>query len=153
MVYASKPLVCIRNWKHCGYRYSTRNAYTIPPAPLAKISATKKPTFVQSYINAYNTAFNQPPNLQTALRKYRHFIHSEIDSNFVPGSFGYHEGYTGSISNLQSNIVIDKLKNDLKVYFGTPYLFISTGSGDGPGFMYLNWIIVTYGVPYIINIS
>ena len=84
---------------------------------------------------------------------YLFFTYSEVDSNFVPGTFGYNEGYTGSISNLQSNIFIDKLKNDLKVYFGTPYLFISTGSGDGPGFMYLNWIIVTYGVPYIINIS
>ena len=39
------------------------------------------------------------------------------------------------------------------VYGGTPYLFVSAGSGGGSGFMYLNWIIVTYGIPYIVNIS
>ena len=54
---------------------------------------------------------------------YLFFTYSEVDSNFVPGTFGYNEGYTGSISNLQSTIVIDKLKDDLKVYVGTPYLF------------------------------
>jgi hypothetical protein len=84
---------------------------------------------------------------------YPSFTYSEVDSNFVPGTFGYYEGYTGSISNSQSNIFIDKLKNDLKVYFGTPYLFLSAGSGDGPGFIYLNWVIVTYGVPYVVNVS
>ncbi len=84
---------------------------------------------------------------------YSPFTYSEVDSNFVPGTFGYYEGYTGSISNSQSTITIDKLKNDLKVYFGTPYLFISAGSGGGPGFMYLNWIIVTYGVPYVVSVS
>jgi len=39
------------------------------------------------------------------------------------------------------------------VYAGNPYLFISAGSGGGSGFMYLNWIIVTCGVPYIISVS
>ncbi len=108
-----------------------------------EISATtKKPIFVQSYINAYNTAFNQSKrNYQKALYGYVPFTYSEVDSNFVPGTFGYYERYTGSISNSQSNIFIDKLKNDLKVYVGTPYLFVSAGSGRGSGFMYLNWII------------
>ncbi len=58
-----------------------------------------------------------------------------------------------SIGNSQSNIIIDDLKNDLGVYSGIPYLFVSAGSGGGPGFMYLNWIIVTYGAPYVISIS
>ena len=90
-----------------------------------------------------------------SLEKYRYipFTHSEVDSNFVPVTFGYYEWYTGNISNLQSDIVIDKLKNDLKVYFGTPYLFVSAGSGSGPGFMYINWIIVTYGVSYVVSVS
>jgi hypothetical protein len=39
------------------------------------------------------------------------------------------------------------------MYFGIPYSFVSAGSGGGPGFMYLNWIIVTYGVPYIVDVS
>ncbi len=39
------------------------------------------------------------------------------------------------------------------VYGGTPYLFVSACSGGGSGFMYLNWIIVTYGIPYVVNIS
>jgi len=36
---------------------------------------------------------------------------------------------------------------------GIPYLFVSAGSGGGSGFMYLNWIIVTYGVPYVVSVS
>jgi len=34
-----------------------------------------------------------------------------------------------------------------------PYLFISAGSGGGSGFMYLDWVIVTYGVPYVVSVS
>jgi len=45
--------------------------------------------------------------------------------------------------------LVDSINN----YIGTPYLFISAGSGGGPGFMYLNWIIVTYGVPFVLSIS
>ena len=154
MVYASKPLARIRSWKYCGYGCSTCSAYVIPPAPPGNISATtKKPIFVQSYINAYNTAFNQPQNLQRALYIYQYFNLDDIDNNFIPGTFGHYERYSGSISNSQSTIFIDKLKDDLKVYFGTPYLFISAGSGGGPGFMYLNWIIVAYGVPYVVDVS
>jgi len=59
----------------------------------------------------------------------------------------------GSIGNSQSNIIIDELKDDLKVYSGIPYLFVSAGSGGGSGFIYLDWIIVTYGVPYVISLS
>jgi len=115
---------------------------------------TEKPIFVQSYINAYNTAFNQPnDNYQVASNKYQDFNPSNTSSNFMPGSFRFREKYIGSISNQQSNIIIDKLKNDLNAYLGTPYLFVSTGSGGGSGFMYLNWIIVTYGVPYVISLS
>ena len=134
---------------------STCSAYVIPPAPPGNISiTTKEPIFVKSYINAYETAFNQSNvNYQVALNKYQHFSPSDINDNFVPGTFGYYERYSSSISNSQSNIIIDRLKDDLKVYFGTPYLFVSAGSGSGPGFMYLNWIIVTYGVPYVMNVS
>jgi hypothetical protein len=87
------------------------------------------------------------------LYRYLQFTYSEVDSNFVPGTFGSFEKYTGSIGNSQSNIIIDELNDDLSAYFGTPYLFISAGSGGGPGFMYLNWIIVTHGVPYVLSIS
>jgi hypothetical protein len=134
---------------------STCSALAIPPNPPASTSTlTGEPIFVQSYINAYNTAFNQPVNHQNALNKYLAFTSSDINSsNFIPGTFGYAEGYTGSIGNSQASITIHKLQDDLNVYFGTPYLFVSAGSGGGSGFMYLNWIIVTYGIPYIINIS
>jgi hypothetical protein len=97
--------------------------------------------------------FNQPPNLQKALYNYRYFSPSDINGNFVPGTFGYHEKYTVSIGNQQSNIIIRNLQNDLSVYSGTPYLFVSTGSGKGSGFMYLSWIIVTYGVSYVMSVS
>jgi len=39
------------------------------------------------------------------------------------------------------------------VYNGNSYLFISAGSGGGSGFMYLDWVIVTYGVPYVVSVS
>ena len=113
-----------------------------------------EPIFTQSYINAYNTAFNQPVNSQIALYEYYEFYPTSqyINSNFVPGTFGYDEGYNNQ-SNPSNNITINYLQDDLNVYSGTPYLFVSTGSGGGSGFMYLDWIIVTYGVPYVVSVS
>jgi len=131
----------------CGWGCSHK-AYAIPPAPPGNISTiTGEPIFVQSYINAYNTAFNQPRNFQRVLYKYQQFIPNDTDGNFVPGTFGYKEYLS------QYSITIGPLQDDASMYSGTPYLFISTGSGGGSGFMYLNWIIVTYGVPYIISVS
>jgi len=142
------------SWKcNCGWLgCSTCRAYAIPPAPPGNISTTGEPIFVQSYINAYNTAFNQSKrNYQRALYKYYTFTFSEINGNFVPGTFGYDEQY----NNLQSGtyFTINSLQDDASVYSGTPYLFVSAGSGGGSGFMYLNWIIVTYGVPYVVSVS
>jgi len=45
------------------------------------------------------------------------------------------------------------LQDDVSVYARIPYLFISAGSGGGAGFMYLDWVIVTYGVPYVVSVS
>ncbi len=42
---------------------------------------------------------------------------------------------------------------DLNAYSETPYLFISTDSGRESGFMYLDWVIVTYGVPYVLLVA
>jgi len=130
--------------------------YAIPPNPPASTyTITGEPIFVQSYINAYNTAFNQPANRQNALYKYSPFYPNSqyINNDFVFGTFGYFEAYISNIGNQQSTLIINKLKDKLDVYTGIPNLFISAGSGGGSGFMYLNWIIVTYGVPYIVNIS
>ena len=131
-------------------------AYAIPPMPPAN-TINGEPIFVQSYINAYNTAFNQETssfngNYQVALNRYHKFTYSEINGNFVPGTFGYAEEYN-SISNSQSNIIIGPLEDNVSVYNGNPYLFISAGSGGGAGFMYLDWVIVTYGVPYVVSVS
>ncbi len=81
--------------------------------------------------------------------RYFPFTHGEVNSNFVPGTFGYYEHYV----SLSQSLTIRYLQDDVSVYVGNPYLFVSAGSGGGPGFMYLNWIIVTYGVPYVISIS
>ena len=144
-------------WKcNCGlFGCSTCSAYAILPNPPASTNTiTGEPVLVQSYINAYNTAFNQSNrNYQKALNKYQYFNPSNTNGNFIPGSFGSREEYIGSISNQQSNIIIHHLQDDADVYAGTPYLFVSTGSGGGSGFMYLNWIIVTYGVPYVVSVS
>jgi hypothetical protein len=125
---------------------------TTKPTHIYKYN-NRKPISTQSYVNAYNTAFNQLTNPQEALNMYVKFSPNDINNNFIPGTFGYDEGYSISISNSQSNIITHHLQNDLDVYYGQPYLFISVDSEGGSGFMYLNWIIVTYGVPYVISIS
>ena len=59
-------------WKcNCGLLgCSTCSAYAIPPNPPAS-TINGEPIFVQSYINAYNTAFNQQnQNYQKALYSY-----------------------------------------------------------------------------------
>jgi len=137
------------------YSWNGGSTYAIPPAPPGNISTMGEPIFVQSYINAYNTAFNQPfsINYQKALNKYHYFSPNDINSDFINGTFGSRELYTISIGNSQSNIIIHHLQDEASVYSGTPYLFVSAGSGGGSGFMYLDWIIVTYGVPYVISVS
>jgi hypothetical protein len=137
------------------YNWNGGSAYAIPPNPPASTNTiTGKPIFIQSYINAYNTAFNQKTssfngNYQAALYEYSPFTYGDVNSNFVPGSFGYDEAY----NTLSQSFYINYLQDDASVYVGTPYLFVSTGSWGGSGFMYLNWIIVTYGVPYVVSVS
>ncbi len=132
----------------CGF--SSCNANAIPPAPPGNIStATGEPIFAQSYINAYNTAFNQPANRQVALYGYSQFTSDNTNINFVPGTFGYQEGY----NSLSQSLYISYLRDNTNVYTGTPYLFVSAGSGGGSGYMYLDWVIVTYGVPYVASVS
>jgi len=128
-----------------------RSAYAIPPNPPTSTSTiTGKPLPTQSHINTYNTAFNQPRNRQYALNKYyQPFDSNEVNNNFVPGTFRYEEEY----SSYSQSLTINYLQYDASVYVGTPYLFVSAGSGGGSGFMYLDWIIVTYGVPYVISVS
>jgi len=142
------------SWKGCGsFGCSTYSAYGIPPSPPSS-TINEEPIFVQSYINAYNTAFNQSiPGYsgiyQEALNNYNYFAYTDVNSNFVPGTFGYNEQY-----NDQSNsVTIGPLQDEASMYSETPYLFVSAGSGGGSGFMYLDWIIVTYGVPYVVSVS
>jgi len=137
------------------YSWNGGSAYAIPPNPPASTSTiTGEPVFTQSYINAYNTAFNQQlANPQEALNNYEPFSVDDINSDFIPGTFGYYEGNSPSLNNQGSQITVNYLQDDASVYVGTPYLFVSAGSGGGSGFMYLNWIIVTYGVPYVMAVS
>jgi hypothetical protein len=138
-----------------GYQWNGGSAYAIPPNPPAN-TINGEPIFVQSYINAYNTAFNQETsnfneNYQAALYKYASFTSDDVNNNFVPGTFGYDEQY----NNLQSKtfFTINYLQDNESVYSGTPCLFISAGSGGGTDYMYLDWVIVTYGVPYVVSVS
>jgi hypothetical protein len=131
------------------YSWNGGSAYAIPPNPPSAITITGGPIFVQSYINAYNTAFNQSANPQRALYRYLPFTYSSANDNFVLGTFGSEEYY----SSYSQPFYINYLQDDASIYAGTPYLFVSAGSGGGSGFMYLDWIIVTYGVPYVVNVS
>jgi len=139
---------------NCGW-FGCYKAYAIPPSPPSS-TINGEPIFAQSYINAYNTAFNQTTlsfseNYQAALYKYAPFTYDDVNNNFVNGTFGYDEQY----NNLQSGtyFTINSLQDDENVYAGNPYLFISVGSGGGSGYMYLDWVIVTYGVPYVASVS
>ncbi len=134
-------------WSLFGQECYPYYAYAIPPNPPSAFTISGGPIFVQSYINAYNTAFNQLRNFQRVLYKYQPFTPNDTNSNFVPGTFGYKEYLS------QYSITIGPLQDDASMYSGTPYLFVSAGSGGEPGFMYLDWIIVTYGVPYVVGVS
>ena len=134
------------------YKWNGGSAYAISPNPPASTNTiTGEPIFVQSYINAYNTAFNQSANPQEALYKYGLFLSSEVNNNFVPGTFGYDEEYNNK--NNGETFYINYLTENPSNYIETPYLFISAGSGGGSGYMYLDWIIVTYEVPYVVSVS
>jgi len=129
-------------------------AYAIPPMPPAN-TINGEPIFAQSYINAYNTAFNQETpgfggNYQRALNGYSTFTYGNVNNFFVPGTFGYNEQYNDQSGN---SVTIGPLEDSASVYNGNPYLFVSAGSGGGSGFMYLDWVIVTYGVPYVVSVS
>ncbi len=51
--------LALEQYEWCGL-LRCYGAYAIPPAPPANVStATGEPIFAQSYIDAYNTAFNQ----------------------------------------------------------------------------------------------
>jgi len=142
------------SWKGCGsFGCSTYSAYAIPPSSPAS-TINREPIFAQSYINAYNTAFNQETsnfneNYQEALNNYYQFSPNDVNGNFIPGTFGYAEEY----NSLSQSFYINHLQDIASVYDGTPYLFISAGSGGGSGFIYLDWVIVTYGVPYVVSVS
>ena len=144
---------------NCGFWCDS--AYAIPPNPPGTVlyvpTGEFEPIFAQSYINAYNTAFNQETssfsgNYQEALYNYQPFTSDNINNNFIPGTFGYREEYE-NLANSRPYFVINYLQDNLNVYYGQPYLFVSAGSGGSSGYMHLDWIIVTYGVPYIISIS
>ena len=144
---SGSPLASVPySWEGCGL--STCRAYAIPPNPPASIK-NGEPIFAQSYINAYNTAFNQPANPQEALNNYNGFTYNEVNSNFVSGTFGYYEYY----ASLSQSLTISYLQDEASAYNGNPYLFVSAGSGGGSGYMYLDWVIVTYGVPYVASVS
>jgi len=135
------------------YSWNGGSAYAIPPMPPGHIFCSVENIcellFAQSYINAYNTAFNQPVNYQKALYAYAKFSSNDTNGNFVPGTFGFKEEYNKIGERFSINYLTDSISN----YIGTPYLFISAGSGGGSGFMYLDWVIVTYGVPYVVSVS
>ena len=106
------------SWKcNCGlFGCSTCRAYAIPPNPPTSTNTiTGEPIFVKSYINAYNTAFNQPANRQKALYKYSLFYPDSqyIDDNFISGAFGYFEAYISNIDNQRSTFTINKSKDKL----------------------------------------
>ena len=91
----------------------------------------------QSYQNAYETAFVAEGH--RALDNYQGILSNSL--GFIDGTFGYQEKY-GNVPP------ISPLSTSVQNYQGQPYLYISAGSGGGSGYMYLDWVIATFGVPY-----
>jgi hypothetical protein len=102
------------------YKWNGGSAYAIPPNPPASTNTISgEPLLAQSYINAYNTAFNQRINSQRALYHYVRFSSSDVNVNFVPGTFGYNEEY----NKIGERFFINSLTDSISNYIGTPYLF------------------------------
>ncbi|WP_243675807.1 hypothetical protein [Vulcanisaeta distributa] len=114
------------------------NAYALEPLPPSTYLAI-------SYQNAYQTAFEAESG--RALNNYQGINANRLNNypGFINGTFGYYEEY-GDYPPIY--YLIENLDN----YQTSPYLFVSTGSGGGNGYMYLNWIIVTFGVPYELSV-
>ncbi|WP_243675723.1 hypothetical protein [Vulcanisaeta distributa] len=117
------------------------DAYALEPLPPSTYLAI-------SYQNAYQTAFQAES--QRALNNYQEITYQGILNNlysgFINGTFGYKENYNGLTIEIGNGGA--PLIEDITNYQDIPYLFISVGSGGGSGYMYLNWIIATFGVPY-----
>ena len=111
------------------YDWNGGSANATPPNPPASTNTiTGEPIFTQSYINAYNTAFNQPNvNYQKALYHYARFSSSDVNANFVPGTFGYDEEY----NKIGERFFVKHLTDSISNYMGIPYLFVSAGSEGG----------------------
>ncbi|MGC9106140.1 MAG: hypothetical protein ACP5HQ_06965 [Thermoprotei archaeon] len=104
----------------------------------------------QSYENAYETAFLIT---NTSLNKYHSITYpsSNFPSSFINGTFRYAEAYKDNNGNIYT--IQNPLVENINYYQqGQPYVFISAGSGGGSGYMYLDWVIGTFGVPYEITI-
>ena len=114
--------------------YCNANA-TTPEPPSTYIA--------ESYKNAYETAFVAEDNV--SLNNLKHPIFSNnLPAEFINGTFGYREKYE-NIPSINYLIISGN-------YYQQPYLFISTGSGGGNGYMYLDWVFVTFGVPYEVTV-
>ncbi|ADN49965.1 hypothetical protein [Vulcanisaeta distributa] len=114
-------------------------AYALSPLSPSTYLAT-------SYQNAYQTAFEAEGNV--TLNLYNTIDYNSLKSEFINGTFGYNERYYSFVIGQENTINEPPLVEEIANYIDTPYLFISTGSGGGDGYMYLNWIIATFGVPY-----
>ena len=64
---------------------------------------------------------------------------------FVNGTFGYYE----EVDSLPPVLALQVLES---IYEGQPYLYIAAGSGNPAGYMYLDWAIATFGVPYVVTV-
>ncbi len=118
------------------------NAYALEPLPPSTYLAI-------SYQNAYQTAFEAEGNAIPP-RYLQQLIYNPpvefLPSLFINGTFGYTEQY-------KSYSAINYLIEDSSNYQSQPYLYVSAGSGGGSGYMYLDWVIATFGVPYELIIS
>jgi len=94
------------------YNWNGGSAYATPPNPPTSTNTlTGEPIFVQSYINAYNTAFNQHINYQAPLYKYTEFTYGVVNNDFVPGTFGYEETYNSNEGPFYIRKLIDNSDN------------------------------------------
>ena len=76
--------------------------------------------------------------------------HKRSNPSIANGNPQYFIGGTSGYAESHSNVQIYSLPNQGRL--SDPVLFISAGSGGGSGYIYLDWVIATFGVPYVVTV-
>ncbi|BBL45219.1 hypothetical protein MJ1_0040 [Nanobdella aerobiophila] len=108
------------------------------------------PALAISYYNSYQTAFEAEDDMQ--LSEFINYnggkgisgiLCNSLPNGFISGTFGYMEYCQGVYNRYIDNLVINNFGNQ-------PFIYFSAGDGGGTSYIYLDWLISSFGVPYVV---